>query len=139
MPLDPKPPKLACEKGGRACAISSGDKSQITVVACVSAAGFSLPPMVIWDRKSLSPDLVVGEVPGTIYGLSSKGWIDHELFDVWFNNYFLRYAPSVRPILLMLDGHSSHYCPETIKLAAKEKNYPFCFASQYNPLVTALR
>ena len=26
MQLDPKPPKLACEMGGRACAISSGDK-----------------------------------------------------------------------------------------------------------------
>ena len=31
--------------------------------------------MVIWDRKTLRPELTVGKVPGTIYGLSAKvGW-----------------------------------------------------------------
>ena len=58
--------------------------------------------MVIWDCKTLAPELAVGEVPGPIYGLSSKGWIDCELFDLWFNNHFLRYIPSARPVLLLL-------------------------------------
>lgn len=121
MPLDPKSPKLVFDKGCHASCVSSGDKAQITIVACVSATGFCLPPMVIWDRQSLSPELTIGEVPGTIYGLSKKGWIDYELFDVWFNNHFLCYAPTSRPILLMLDGHSTHYCPDTIRLAAKHQ------------------
>lgn len=77
--------------------------------------------MVIWDRKTLSPALANGEVPGTIYGLSTKGWIDMELYDVWFKKHFLRYAPASRPILLLMDGHSSHYCLDTIRDAAKEK------------------
>ena len=67
------------------------------------------------------PELAVGEVAGTIYGPSAKGWIDQELFDLWFTLHFLRYAPSVRPLLLLMDGHSSHYCPATIKRAAEEK------------------
>ena len=121
MPLDPKAPRLIFQKGSSACALGSGDKSQITIVACASAAGFCLPPMVIWDRKTLAPELAVGELPGTIYGLSSKGWIDCELFDVWFNNHFLRYIPSARPVLLLLDGHSSHFCPDTIRVAAQHK------------------
>ena len=121
IPLDPKSPKLVFEKGCHASCVTTGDKTQITIVACVSATGFSIPPMVIWDRQSLSPELTIGEVPGTIYGLSKKGWIDYELFDVWFNNHFLRYVPTARPILLMLDGHSSHYCPDTIRLAAKHQ------------------
>ena len=121
MPLDPKSPKLVFEKGCHASCVTTGDKTQITVVACVNAIGLALPPMVIWDRQTLSPELTVGEVPGTIYGLSKKGWIDYELFDVWFNNHFLHYAPTARPILLMLDGHSSHYCPDTIQLAAKHQ------------------
>ena len=91
------------------------------MVACASAAGFALPPMVIWDRQTLSPELTIGEVPGTVYGLSKKGWIDCELFDAWFINHFLRYAPTARPVLLMLDGHSSHYCPDIIRLAAKHQ------------------
>lgn len=76
--------------------ISSGMKSQVTVVGCVSASGQCIPPMVVWDRKTLSPDLAVGEVPGTIYGHLKKGWMDTELFHLWFMKYFLRYAPAVR-------------------------------------------
>ena len=121
MPLDPKAPKVVVERGSAAVIVGSGNKSQVTIVACVSAAGFCMPPMVIWDRKTLAPELTQGEVPGTIYGLSGSGWMDMELFDTWFSNHFLRYAPSVRPILLLLDGHSSHYCPETIRRAAQEK------------------
>ena len=112
MPLDLKAPKLVFRKGSYACALGSGNKSQVTGVACVSATGFALPPMVIWDRKNLAPELAMGEVPSTIYGLFNKGWIDHELLDVWFSNHFLRYAPSARPLLLLMDGHSSHYCPD---------------------------
>ena len=73
MLLDPKAHRLVSQKGSSACALGSGDQFQITVVACASAAGFCLPPIVIWDRKTLAPELAVGEVPGTIYGLSSKG------------------------------------------------------------------
>ena len=44
-----------------------------------------------------------------------------ELFHQWFVRHFLRYATSQRPIILLMDGHSSHYCPATITLAAEHK------------------
>lgn len=122
MPLDPSPPKIVTWKGHKnPSQVSSGVKSQVTVVGCVSAGGQCLPPMVIWDRKTLPPELAIGEVPGTIYGLSDKGWIDQELCDMWFHMHFLRYAPPCRPLLLLMDGHSSHYCPATIRSAAQER------------------
>ena len=46
-----------------------------------------------------------------------EGWIDRDLFHQWFAFHFLRYAPQERPLLLLLDGHSSHFCPETVHLA----------------------
>ena len=61
--------------------------------------------------------MVENEIPGTIYGLSSKGWIDQYL---WFN-HFLCYAPSAKPLLLMMDGHSSHYCPSVIHWASENE------------------
>ena len=80
--LSPKSPKCMFEVGTKVAAtVSSGDKAQITVLACISAAGYCLPPMVIWDRKVLTPELTKGEIPGTIYGLSQSGWVDQELFD----------------------------------------------------------
>ena len=122
MPLDPPPLKCVYSRGeNNPASLSSGDKTQVTVVACVSAGGICIPPMVIWDRKLLSIELTVGEVPGTFYGLSNKGWMDQELFDAWFSCRFLRYAPPARPLLLLLDGHSSHYSPGTIRYAASEQ------------------
>ena len=136
MSLDPKAPRLVFQKGSSDCALGSGDKSQITVVACASAVGFCLLPMVIWDHKSLAPKLAMGEVPGTIYWLSSKVWIDHELFDLRFNNHFLRYIPSARPVLLLLDGHSSHYCPNNYSSSSPTQGYCVCFASKYHPYLS---
>lgn len=51
--------------------------------------------------------------------LATALWIDMELFlDYYF--FFLSYAPPIRPLLIM-DGHSSHFCPEVITAAAAEK------------------
>lgn len=47
--------------------------------------------------------------------------VDMELFSGWFFDHFLKYVPSLRPLLLLLDGHASHYCPQVMKMAAKEK------------------
>ena len=118
MPLDHRPPRVVVKKGQRkVCYRTSGNKSQVTVVGCVNAAGSALPPFVIFDAKSLNMEWTDGEVPGTTYGLSSRGWIDMELFKGWFTNNFLPHAVSARPLLLLLDGHSSHYNPDAIHLA----------------------
>ena len=119
VPLDPKPLKVVSHRGDKNP--SSVRSGQITVVACTNAGGGYLPPMIIWNTETLSPGQTLGEVPGTLHAFSSKGWMDQELFYFWFTEHFLRYVPSTRPLLLLLDGHSSHYCPSTIHLAAKEK------------------
>jgi hypothetical protein len=127
FPLDYKPLKVAARKGCKhPTTIISGDKGQITVLACVSAAGITIPPMVIFDRKTLKAELAHGEVPGTMYGLTDNGWSNAEIFNIWFHNHFLCHALAVRPLLLLLDGHSSHYNPSTVKMAAKEKVIIFC-------------
>lgn len=127
MPLDPPSLKIVTSAGIKhSQAVCSGNKAQVTVVACCNAAGYVLPPMVIFDRKTLKPELTTGEVPGTMYGLSSNGWIDTELFEMWFRHHFLAYAPPVRPLLLLLDGHSSHFQPSFIRAAAEEQVIVFC-------------
>ena len=79
FPLCPKPPKVITKKGEKHPACVTGeDRSQITVLACVSAGGYALPPLVIFDRKTLKPEMTQGEVPGTMYGLSNNGWIDSD-------------------------------------------------------------
>ena len=82
--------------------------------------------MVVLDRMKLRPEHTEGQVEGTTYGLSKSGWIDTELFEIWFKNHFLAYAPALRPLLLLLGGHWSHYQPSFIHSAAEEEVIVFC-------------
>ena len=118
MPLDHRPPKIVTAKGQKKVRCrTSGNKSQITVIACVSAVGQVIPPFVIFDSKSLNQQWTTGEVPGSRYGLSSSGWVETELFKSWLKDHLLKYVVGIRPLLLVLDGHSTHYQPELIKYA----------------------
>ena len=65
----------------------------------------------------LSPLWIKEEIPGTRYGVSDKGRIDKELFHFWLKDHFLLNVVSRRPLLLLLDGHSSHFEPATIEFA----------------------
>ena len=52
MPLPHKQPKRIAERGARKVhGRASGDKSQITIVACANAAGYTLPPMVTFKGE----------------------------------------------------------------------------------------
>ena len=122
MPLDPKAPNVVAVKGAKKVRYRSpGRKGQVTVVGCGNASGQVIPPMIIFDAKKLNHAWTQKEVPGTKYGLSDKGWITTDLFEAWLMEHFLQYAVSLRPLLLLLDGHSTHYQPDVVRYA-KENN-----------------
>ena len=105
MPLNHRAPKVVTQKGQKKVRVqTTGDKSQITVVGCASATGQVIPPYVIFDTATLNVAWTEGEVPGTTYGLSKKGWIDTELFYHWLQNHFLKYAVLARPLYYYLMG-----------------------------------
>ena len=115
LPLGAYNNRVVAKVGSNPCCITTNTKTQVTVLACVSAAGITMPPFVIFKRKTVNQELASGEVPGTLYGLSENGWMTRKLF---IHYHFLSYAPKARPIVLLMDGHSTHYCPETIHTAA---------------------
>ncbi len=127
LPLDHKPPKVIALKGAKKVHCrTSGNKMQITVLACANAGGTVIPSMVIFEGKRLNPEWTKGEVPCTLYGMSDKGWTDMELFSYWMKDLFLPSIPPARPVLLLVDGHSSHYEPETIRYAASQDVVVLC-------------
>ena len=79
--------------------ITSGNKKQVTVLACASAGGYVLLQSFIFSQKQLRPELTVGEVPGTMYGLSDNGWTNWEIFNNWYTHHFLVHATASRPLL----------------------------------------
>jgi len=125
VPLNSNPPKVP--KGMKKPRYQSPrQKGQITVVACGNAVGNVLPPLIIFDAKNMQHAWTQGEVPASKYGTSDKGWITTELFESWFNELFLPNAVSARPLLLLLDGHSTHYQPDVINLALKNQVLILC-------------
>ena len=92
--------------------------------------------MIIFDAQNLNHAWMKDEVPGTRYGLSDKGWINSDLFKGWMVEHFIQYAVPGRPLLLLLDGHSTHYQPDEIRFA---REHHAVFASTYYPRITAAR
>ena len=53
MPLDPLAPKVVAKRGTKhPVATTTSDKSRITVASCCNAAGYAMPPMVIFHQKT---------------------------------------------------------------------------------------
>ena len=127
IPLGPSSLKVIDQVGTKNPTYpTNSSKAQVTVLACSCAPGYALP------------ELTKGEVPGTLYGLSETGWMNRELFSAWFSGHFLPNAPSARPLLLLLDGHTSHYSLPVIKEAAAEKVSIFALPSNTTYLTQPL-
>ena len=115
VPLCPRPPKVIARKGQKMIRYrTSGQKAQITVIGCGSATGQVIPPFIIFAAKQISPLWTKDEVNGSRFAVSENAWVDQELFYFWLKEHFLSNAVSMRPLLLLLDGHSSHFELNTI-------------------------
>ena len=60
------------------------------------------------------------------------------VFVVWaevstLTQHFMRYASNERPLLLILDGHLSHYCPDIIKRASEGHSSSQYYSSDTTP------
>ena len=88
---------------------SSERGNSVTAVVCVSAAGFYVPPMLIYKRKRMKPEITNGAPPGTVFSTQEKGWMSNEGFLDWLNHFIKVVKPSKQSkVLLILDGHVTH-------------------------------
>ena len=88
----------------------------VTTIECVSAAGASLPPLVIFKGTTTVNSRWIPdepEVQGWQWRVSNKGWSSDHLAWEWFTHVF---EPLTCPLdgsmrLLVVDGHGSHIQP----------------------------
>ena len=105
-----KPGKVIAELGRRhVYSVTSAERGRThTVLYCISATGFVLPPCIIYPRKTKVPEnFREGAGAGTLFCNSENGWINSEVYLEWFN-LFLKSIPPARPVVLIQDGHASH-------------------------------
>ena len=135
-----KPGKVIAElHHSNVYAITSGEKGKNhTIVSCVSAAGFVLPPYMVYPRKKSVPDrLREGALPGTRFANTESGWIDQQVYLEWFE-FFCSSIPPARPVLLIQDGHSSHISIDLIELARGSGIYLLCLPSHTTHILQPL-
>jgi hypothetical protein len=104
---------------GRVTSAERGQSS--TAVICMSAGGIFVPPMIIFSRKRMKPELKDGAPPGTIFACNESGWMKEEVFSLWFEHFLSFAKPSPEdPVLLILDGHLSHTKNLNVIVKAKD-------------------
>ena len=78
-----KPGRVIAELGCCNIGLSHRGKTH-TILACASAAGYSLPPFMVYPRKTMTTKLQKGSFPGIVFQCSDSGWVTRELFIKWF-------------------------------------------------------
>ena len=88
--------------------INNNNRQQITTLVAVNAAGQWIPPMHVYPGERFRTNPLQGGVPGAYMGRSATGWMTAELFYGWLTCHFATSIPPARPVVLLVDGHSSH-------------------------------
>lgn len=121
-----KPTKIIAAKGKRCVgSLTSAEKGRtITVICCVNGIGTFIPPMMIFPRVRMKPELIDKAPNGSIGVATKSGWVNEEAFLKWFNHFLHFVQPKTRdqPVILIMDGHSSHTKNLTLVETAKAQN-----------------
>ena len=89
--LLPREGEVLTEKGARTVyqIVRSNDKKQMTVIATVSASGWMVPPIVLFDWKNTPKREIIDNMPqGWGVGRSEDSWMTAEIFWVLWKTFF---------------------------------------------------
>lgn len=106
-----KPGKVLTAKGAKDVhVITPREKGEtISLVACCSAEGRFLPPVLIMKGVNKKAEFSDGLPNGSeVYMNKKSSYINSELFLRWFKEQFIPKKPKTGKTLLILDGHTSH-------------------------------
>ena len=102
--------------------VVSGRQEWITAIECVSAAGESLPPLIIFKAKYTNTAWIPARTPPNWrFSTNNSGWTSDSHGFEWMTTIFKPITrledPSARRLLIM-DGHSSHMTANLIAFYA---------------------
>jgi len=109
--LSPRLQKVLSQKNTRQVHKTAAGNSNehISICPTISAAGTYIPPLLIYKGVKVIEGLLSGpSVPsGTVAAFTNTGYMHENIFRMYIEHFNQSIPPS-RPVLLMLDGHSSH-------------------------------
>ncbi|XP_055714403.1 uncharacterized protein LOC129808656 [Phlebotomus papatasi] len=123
--LAPKGEKVLVRRGDRVAGkiITSEEKDCVTVLFTISASGQLAPPMVVHPIKKFTIDIASNNADGWVVDKTDSGWMTSILFFEYVANHFYPWLQSQGielPVVLYLDGHSSHVTLELSKFCREK-------------------
>lgn len=111
--LNPAGKKVIVQKGQKSVyqRINSDEKECITTLVMGSAASVVGPTMVVYSYARIPADIAESTPRDWAIGKSESGWMTGELFYEYIINIFdpwLTKNNIPRPVILFIDGHTSH-------------------------------
>ena len=118
----------------------NSSKQQITVMACASASGHFCPPMIIYPGQWFNYEPLEGFEDAHM-GRSESGWMDSELFRHWLLTCFIPALDSrcvKRPVILFVDGHSTHISLEASNICVENGIELYCLLEHSSHIMQPL-
>ena len=130
------------ERRGRPKTIQPGNREWVTVIAAINAAGWTIPPFLIFASKyHLSAWYEEAEIPRDwAIAVSDNGWTTNEIGFEWLK-HFIRHTDGKlvgARRLLILDGHESHQSLEFQELCKENNIYTLCMPPHSSHLLQPL-
>jgi hypothetical protein len=130
------------ERRGRPKAIQPGNREWVTVIQGINAAGWTVPPFLIYagqyhlsawyEEESIPRDWAVS--------LSDNGWTNNQVGIDWLK-HFIAYTKDKKVgarQLLIFDGHESHHSVEFQELCKDNNIFTLCLPPHSSHLLQPL-
>lgn len=122
----PKQYKALCERNAENTyfVTNNNEKESYTVLFGSSAAGDLTPPMILYAGKRMHREIAQNVPDGWSVGISDDGWQTTRTFYEYVVNDLYRWLiarNTVFPIIIFVDGHTSHVSPELAEFCTKTK------------------
>jgi len=140
FPLQARKKKVLAPSGARnVYQVTTPGKEQVTVLAAVSAAGLYVPPFIIFKGKRLR-NTGLADFDTAVFSVSDKGWMMKDNFTAWLTQFDATVTASdiQRPVILFMDGHSSHFSLKGIQFAREKGIILYCLPAHASHIMQPL-
>ena len=128
FPLQANKSRVLAQCGSRnVYHVTTPGHDQVTVLACLNAAGDYTPPFIIFKGQRLR-NVCLGGFQEATYSVSKKGWMERDNFSAWLEEFstFLDDKSIQKPVILFMDGHSSHISLQSSTFAVENGVILYC-------------
>jgi hypothetical protein len=106
---------------------SPEDREWVSIIECITAAGDTLPPAIIFKGENVQTSWLPNNYPSWLYICSKKGWTNNFIGLRWLEEVYLPATspPRGKNRLLIVDGHGSHETAEFMLKCLQNNVYLF--------------